>query len=94
MESHALELLHLAIWLLIGIGSAMFGLALYFVRQFVKRMDQQDDALEAIRGLLASEVQKLREMQHTLDKRVIWLESTCVNHHGLGRRTGNDDTSN
>jgi hypothetical protein len=83
METHALDLLHFAIWLLIGIGASTMALAGYFVRQFVVRMDKQDDSLEAIRFLLASEVTKLREMQHGLDKRLIWLESTCVNHHGM-----------
>jgi hypothetical protein len=82
VEQHALELLHFAIWLLIAIGGMTLSLALYFIRQFVKRMGRQDTALEAIRDLLASEVSKLREMQHALDKRVIWIESTCISKHG------------
>ena len=75
MEQHALDLLHLVLWLLLAVGGSTFTLALYFVRQFIIRMDKQDHALEDIRDLLASEVGKLREMQHSIDKRVIRLET-------------------
>lgn len=83
MEAHALELLHAALWAVITVGGALLALGLYFVRKFVERMDSQDVALNEIRDLLASEIGKLREMQHELDKRIIWIESTCYAQHGI-----------
>jgi len=80
-SEHSLDLLYIAVWLLVAVGSATFTLALWFIRQFIFRMSRQEAALADIRDLLASEVSKLREMQHDLDKRVIRLESTYNVQH-------------
>ena len=45
-----------------------------------KRLAEQDKVMREIRDLQLSEVGKLREMQHDLDKRVIRIESQCRIH--------------
>lgn len=61
---------------IIALGAAWMG------RKFLSRMDDQDTTLLAIKDLLASEVGKLREMHHAMDRRVVWIEAQ------LGRRDG------
>ena len=81
----------LAAWLLVLIGTALLGLVLYMGKQALRRLDLQDEALEAIRELLASEVQKLREMQHAIDLRVTKIETACAwLHQGRDGRDGRD----
>lgn len=71
----------LAAWLIVGIGTLLVGIVSYGGQQVLKRLDTQDDALEAIRSLLASEVHKLREMQHAIELRVTKIESACAWMH-------------
>jgi len=68
----------LAAWLIVGIGTLLVGIVSYGGRQVLLRLDTQDHALEAIRSLLASEVHKLREMQHAIDLRVTKIEVACA----------------
>lgn len=54
---------------LIGTGLGLMG------RKFMARLDSQDATLGQIKELLASEIGKLRELHHDIDKRVVRLES-------------------
>ena len=81
----------LAAWLLVTIGGLLLGIVGYLGSQGLKRLDFQDEQLSAIRSLLASEVQKLREMQHAIELRVTRIETACAwLHHGRDGRDGRD----
>lgn len=80
VESHqAVEQLVIAFpaaaaWIIVMlVGIIVMGFGVY-ARKFLKRMDAQDETLNAIRSLLASEVGKLRELHHEIDKRVLLVE--------------------
>lgn len=75
MEQLVVSFPALAAWLIVAIGGMLLGIVAYGGKQLLKRLDLQDRALESIRGLLASEVQQLREMQHDMDVRVVRLEA-------------------
>ena len=71
-----------AAWLIVGLICLIVLLlliAMHFVRgqaiKFLSRMDAQDKALGDIKDLLASEVQKLRELYHGVDRRVVGVEA-------------------
>lgn len=49
-----------------------------------ERLGHQDVQLIAIKDLLADEVFKLREMIHSIDKRVLTIEGHCNLFHGRG----------
>ena len=87
MENVVVAFPGLAAWLIVGIGALLVGIVSYGGRQVLQRLDTQDNALEAIRSLLASEVHKLREMQHAIELRVTRIESACAwihRNHGDG----------
>lgn len=86
-----------AAWLLvimvgvIGTGIGVGG------RKFLKRLDSQDTSLDMqnktlaqIKDLLASEIAKLREMHHDMDKRVIVLET--LQNGGMPKRRATDSS--
>lgn len=87
----------LAAWLIVAGGGALFALVAFGGRQFFKRLDGQDETLKAIsssigkevtaiKDLLASEIQHLRDMQHDIDKRVVSLEAYMgASYLGRGR---------
>lgn len=65
----------LAAWSIV-VMLAMIGSGVAFLaRKFLMRLDVQDDTLRDIKNLLASEVGKLRELHHDIDRRVVRLES-------------------
>ncbi len=43
------------------------------------------DKIESLEATLSSEVRALREMQHSIDKRVIVIEERCSLQHGHRR---------
>lgn len=72
----------LAAWLIVALvlviatgGAIATNMARTSVKNFLARMDAQDKSLGEIKELLASEVQKLRELHHDIDKRVGKLET-------------------
>lgn len=70
MEAHALELLHLSIWVVIGLGGIGISTFTWGGKQILKRLD-------SLESLLRSELQAIREDHHSLDKRVIRIEERC-----------------
>ena len=71
-----------AAWVIVGLVFVIVVLLIFAMRfargqavKFLSRMDAQDDALGQIKDLLASEVQKLRELYHSVDRRVVGLEA-------------------
>lgn len=81
-----------AAWIIVLLVGVIGLLVAYLGRKFLSRMDDQDRTLEAIKALLASEVQKLREMHHAIDKRVTAIEAACnVEAVRWGRRTTERD---
>lgn len=81
MQSLAPDLLPIAVWMIVAIGGALLGLLSYGGRLMLGRLDKTDASLEAIRELLASEIQKLRELHHDVDKRLIRIETACNYMH-------------
>lgn len=89
MEQLVIAFPALAAWLIVAIGASMLALVGFGGRKMLDRLDSQDTALEQIRQLLASEVHKLREMQHGIDVRLVRLESFQTQLHSdirFGRR--------
>jgi hypothetical protein len=79
MEQLVTHFPSLAAWLIVIIGAALLGLVGFGGREMIKRLDSQDTALDQIRQLLASEVHKLREMQHCIDIRLARVEERMHN---------------
>lgn len=91
MEQIVVMFPSLAAWLivaLVGLIAAGGGLA---VRKFMSRLDSQDSTLGQIKELLASEIGKLRELHHDIDKRVVRLEAQADSTSKWGRRAGDAD---
>ena len=89
MEQLVIAFPALAAWLIVAIGACMLALVGFGGRKMLDRLDSQDTALEQIRQLLASEVHKLREMQHGIDLRLVRLEAFQAQVHNdvrFGRR--------
>lgn len=81
----------LAAWLIVALVGAIAtggGLA---VRMFMGRMKNQDAMLGEIKELLASEIGKLRELHHDIDKRVVRLEAQADSGGKWNRRAGDQD---
>ena len=87
MEAHAVELLHLAVWGLGGLGALFLSLLVWSVRLFLNRMDSQDEELKNIRELITSELKLLREDHHNLEIRVVKVEANCGIFHGSHKAT-------
>lgn len=92
MDSHAADLLTLALWfigfLLTAGGALIWWLVKVGGEQLlerfdvvVERLDTQDRTMLQIRDLLASETSKLRELIHDLDKRLMRVETNCYRQH-------------
>lgn len=71
-----------AAWVIVLLIAAIVVLMLFGLRflraqaiRFLSRMDSQDKALLDIKELLASETQKLRELYHSVDRRVVGVEA-------------------
>jgi hypothetical protein len=77
METHALELLRAAWWLITGLGALGLATMIWGGRKVLDRLTEQDRTMSEIRDLLASEVRQLREMQHAIDVRVTRIEAKC-----------------
>jgi hypothetical protein len=79
MEEHAGDLLHLALWLVVGLGSIGLALLAFFGKQLIEEVHE-------IRDLLVSETSQLREMQHAQNVRVTALEEwrRLVEYHVIG----------
>lgn len=75
MEAYTQDSMRVLIWAVIVLGGSLISIVVYGVRMALARMDRQDDALEEIRLLLASELSKLRDMHNELDKRVVRIEA-------------------
>lgn len=78
----------LAAWVIVGLLVLIGAIVAALGRKFLIRMDAQDTALGDIKELLASEIGKLREMHHSVDKRVAVLETTVGVDVRWGRRAG------
>lgn len=74
MQEHAPDILALALWSLVAVGSALLATLGYIWSKLDKRLDAQDGQMSEIRGLITSEVYELREMAHDHDKRITILE--------------------
>ena len=90
MTEHALELLHLALWLVVCLGGAGLGLVSWGGKQVLQRLDIQDKTMVEIKDLLTSEIAGLREIMHELDVRVVRVEERCAvfTTHKLGDNHG------
>jgi hypothetical protein len=86
MEGFVVQFPALVIWLM-GLGGVGFaGMVAMISRQVLKRMDDQDAAIEKIPGavsaeikilreLVQTEIKELREGQHRLANRVVSIEA-------------------
>lgn len=74
METHALELLKLTIWMLGIMGGAGITLAIAGGKALLNRMTKQDTKLVEIHTLLYDETKELRERYHSIDRRVAHIE--------------------
>lgn len=74
MQANAPDLLNLALWCLVAVGSLLLAVLGYIWTKLDRRLDAQDSQMEGIRGLITSEVYELREMAHDHDKRITILE--------------------
>lgn len=81
----------LAAWLIVGLVGVIVAGGGLAVRKFMSRLDSQDNTLGQIKELLASEIGKLRELHHDIDKRVVRLEAQADNGTKWGRRSGDHD---
>lgn len=89
VEQLVIQFPTLAAWLIVGLVAIIaFGGALA-TRKFLARLDTQDESLRKIEELLASEIGKLREMHHDIDRRVVRLE--VQNEEKRGRRWDDQD---
>lgn len=75
MQEHAPDILNLALWSLVAVGSALLATLGYIWSKLDKRLDAQDSQMGEIRGLITSEVYELREIAHDHDKRITLLET-------------------
>ncbi|MCC6197190.1 MAG: hypothetical protein IT518_22265 [Burkholderiales bacterium] len=80
-----------AAWLIVLLLAMIIGIVLYLGRKFLHRMDTQDDALTEIKELIASEVGKLRELYHGVDRRVVGVEATLRFMGGKPMQRGSDE---
>ena len=80
-----------AAWLIVGLVALIAAGGGIAVRKFMARLDSQDSTLGQIKELLASEIGKLRELHHDIDKRVVRLEAQADNGSKWGRRAGDKD---
>jgi hypothetical protein len=78
MEQHALDLLHLALWIVIAMGGAGITVLGWGGKKVLTRLD-------SIEQMLTDEVRTLREYMHGLDVRVTKIEE----RHHLMDRIGN-----
>lgn len=74
MQSTAIDLLGLLVWMLLALGGAGVATFVWGGKKVLARLDAQDHALGQIKDLLANEVRTLREMQHSIDNRVTRIE--------------------
>ena len=77
MDSYQRDLLQFALWAIGVFGALGLGVVTWGIKAGLRRMDRQDDQLEEIRKLLASELKLLREDHHALDVRVTRIEERC-----------------
>lgn len=84
MDQFVISFPALAAWLIVVIGGGLLALVAFGGRKLLERLDAQDGELRAIRDLLQSEVQQLREMSHQMDIRLTRIESSCRFFHGIG----------
>lgn len=76
-----------AAWVIVFLLIVIGFVVAYLGRLFLRRMDVQDDALKAIKELLASKITELRELHHSVDKRVTVLETAINGDVRWGRRS-------
>lgn len=72
----------IAEWIMPILGALLLGLCSLLGNMFLRRMDSHEKSLQEIKELLADETKLLREKIHNIDRRVIWIESTCLLRHG------------
>ena len=77
MEAYQRDLLQFFIWLVGILGTLGLATVIWGIKAGLARMDSQDNQLEEIRKLLASELKLLREDHHALDVRVTRIEERC-----------------
>lgn len=82
VEQLVIQFPSLAAWLIVGLVAIIAGGGALATRKFLARLDTQDDSLRKIEELLASEIGKLREMHHDVDKRVVRLEAQSAENRG------------
>lgn len=75
IEQFVVQFPAVAAWLIVALLAALTGGAALMGRRFMARLDTQDNTLIEIKNLLASEIGKLRELHHDIDKRVVRLEA-------------------
>lgn len=84
MEHYTSELLHIAVWLIGLMGGTVIAMLAYGGQKLLERLEKQDETMEAIKDLLTSEVEKLREGQFALSVGITRLEA----HVDITRNTG------
>ena len=90
MDAYQRDLLQFAIWLVGILGSLGLATVVWGIKAGLARMDSQDNQLEEIRKLLASELKMLREDHHSLDVRVTRIEERCEVVLAMPNHKGND----
>jgi hypothetical protein len=73
----------LAAYLIVLMFAGGIGTMLWGGRKILGRLDEQDKTMGSIRDLLASEIAKLREMNHEIELRVIVIEERCRISHNV-----------
>lgn len=64
-----------AAWLIVGLVALIAAGGAMAVKKFMARLDTQDNTLNKIAELLASEIGKLRDKDHAIEKRVVRIET-------------------
>ncbi len=64
-----------AAWLIVGLVALIAAGGAIAVKKFMARLDTQDNTLNKIAELLASEIGKLRDKDHAIETRVVRIET-------------------
>jgi hypothetical protein len=64
-----------AAWLIVGLVALIAAGGAMAVKKFMARLDTQDNTLNKIAELLASEIGKLRDKDHAIETRVVRIET-------------------
>ena len=75
MEQVVVMFPSLAAWLIVALVGVIATGGGWAVKKFMHRLDTQDETLNKIADLLASEISKLREADHDIEKRVVRIET-------------------